>query len=158
MKQDALASTPIEVFITVALALFGLVLMAYLILSSKLTEHKEAAAKAVTEAKEKVEKAVDDVKDELNQVNKSISAHDEQHKTSFKMLNTLTTEIRFLHEGRREDSLRFADALTKLNTTLGKLESTLEHVNETMAKSMTNLEERVRETEDHLIRIINKNQ
>lgn len=130
-------TVPLEAFVIIQLAVFGLILSVYLILSNRKVSKEE-----VKYIKEERDRQIEEIKQDHNMLR-------DDHKLLIQL-------FRNHEDNRMKDLLNTADIFSRLNTTITKLDSTVTHVKDLFIEIRKDIYGRVGQLEEKFNRLDDK--
>lgn len=116
-----MSTTPLEIFVMVNLAVVGLIIGSYLVINRRISEKATKALKEVRDVEEKLSTELNKIKEECDNM------------------------ILQVKEQSLLDGKGFSEVLSKINITLGKFQTTLEHFDRTLAGIERRTQEQINE-------------
>lgn len=130
-------TVPLEAFVIIQLAVFGLILSVYLILSNRKVSKEE-----VKYIKEERDRQIEEIKQDHNMLR-------DDHKLLIQL-------FRNHEDNRMKDLLNTADIFSRLNTTITKLDSTVTHVKDLFIEIRKDIYGRVGQLEEKFNKLDDK--
>jgi hypothetical protein len=117
-----------NVFVTVVLALFGLIIGTFIILASK-----------ISNLRDNISVTVKDVAISMKDVDNRLIVAEQKNLGDDRGITILFSKVDSLEKERVRDVIQFTEMLSKLNNTLGKMEVTMENNNVIMTDLKNNM-------------------